>query len=82
MPQPGPPPRQVRLFRLNRNQAVPIPVEFGLPGDEAIISRGGDRVIIEPARKTGLAALLDSWKPLDEEFPDIDDPPPVPKGMF
>lgn len=79
---PNPAPRQVRLFRNNRNQAIRIPVEFELPGSEAIISRDGDRLIIEPVHKNGLAALLDSWEPLDEEFPQIDDPPPAPKDIF
>ncbi len=82
MPQSGPAPRQVRLFRNNRNQAIRIPVEFELPGSEAIISRDGDRLIIEPVRKRGLAALLDSWEPLDEEFPEIADPPPSPADIF
>jgi antitoxin VapB len=75
-------PRRIRLFRNNRNQAVRIPVEFELPGSEAMISRDGDRLIIEPVRKRGLAALLDSWAPLDEAFPEIDDPPPRPKDIF
>lgn len=82
MPQSNPTPRQVRLFRNNRNQAIRIPVEFELPGSEAIISRDGDRLIIEPVHKNGLTALLDSWEPLDEEFPEIDDPPPAPKDIF
>lgn len=82
MPQTDFAPRMVRLFRNNRNQAVRIPVEFELPGSEAMISRDGDRLIIEPVRKRGLAALLDSWEPLDEEFPEIDDPPSVPKDVF
>jgi antitoxin VapB len=82
VPQSSPAPRHVRLFRNNRNQAIRIPVEFELPGSEAIISRDGDRLIIEPVRRTGLAALLDSWTPLDEEFPEIDDPPPTPKDIF
>ena len=34
--------RHVRLFRNGRNQAVRIPVEFELPGDEAIMHRDGD----------------------------------------
>jgi len=67
--------RQVRLFRNNRNQAIRIPVEFELPGTEAIISRDGDRLIIEPLRKKGLLALLASWEPLDEDFPEIEDLP-------
>ncbi len=82
VPQSGPAPRQVRLFRNNRNQAIRIPVEFELPGSEAIISRDGDRLIIEPVRKRGLAALLDSWEPLDEEFPEIADPPPLPTDIL
>jgi antitoxin VapB len=69
---PNPAPRQVRLFRNNRNQAIRIPVEFELPGSEAIISRDGDRLIIEPMRKSNLLELLTSWEPLDEEFPDVD----------
>lgn len=82
MPQSNPAPRRVRLFRNNRNQAIRIPVEFELPGSEAIISRDGDRLIIEPVRKKGLAALLDSWEPLDEEFPEVDDQPPAPRGIL
>jgi len=82
VPQSHPAPRQVRLFRNNRNQAIRIPVEFELPGNEAIISRDGDCLIIEPVRKKGLAALLDSWEPLDEEFPETDDPPPAPRDIF
>jgi antitoxin VapB len=68
--------RHVRLFRNGRNQAVRIPVEFELPGSEAIMHRDGDRLIIEPVRKRGLAALLKSMTPLDEPFPEIDDPVP------
>ena len=82
MSRPDPAPRQVRLFRNNRSQAVRIPVEFELPGNEALISRDGDRLIIEPVRKRGLAALLDSWEPLDEDFPEIADPPPAPRDIF
>ena len=72
LPQPTPAPRKVRLFRNNRNQAIRIPVEFELPGNEAVISRDGDRLIIEPVRKSNLLELLAGWKPLDEEFPDVD----------
>lgn len=80
--QTDPAPRHVRLFRNNRNQAIRIPVEFELPGSEAIISRDGQRLIIEPVRSKGLAALLDSWAPLNEAFPEVADPPPAPKDIF
>jgi antitoxin VapB len=82
VPQLDPAPRHVRLFRNNRNQAIRIPVEFELPGSEAIISRDGNRLIIEPVRTRGLAPLLDSWAPLAEEFPEVADPPPTPKDVF
>jgi antitoxin VapB len=68
--------RHVKLFRNGRNQAVRIPVEFELPGDEAIMHRDGDRLAIEPVRKRGLVALLKSMQPLDESFPQIEDPAP------
>jgi antitoxin VapB len=82
MSQANPAPRHVRLFRNNRNQAIRIPKEFELPGSEAVISRDGDRLIIEPVRPKGLVELLDSWEPLDEEFPEIADSPPTPEDIF
>lgn len=65
--------RHVRLFRNGRNQAVRIPREFELEGDEAVLRKEGDRLIIEPVRKGRLLALLASLEPLDETFPDIDE---------
>ena len=56
-----PPPKEAKLFRNNRSQAVRIPVEFELPGEKVLISRDGDRLIIEPVRKPGLVALLAQW---------------------
>jgi antitoxin VapB len=56
--------KHVRLFRSGRNQAVRIPVEFELPGHEAIMHRDGDRLVIEPVRKRGLIALLKSMTAL------------------
>ena len=74
--------RHVKLFRNGRNQAIRIPVEFELPGDEAIMHRDGDRLVIKPVRKRGLVALLKSMKPLEEEFPEIDDPVPTRENML
>ncbi|HTB01809.1 MAG TPA: AbrB/MazE/SpoVT family DNA-binding domain-containing protein [Bradyrhizobium sp.] len=74
--------RNVRLFRNGRNQAVRIPVEFELPGNEATMHRDGERLVIEPVRKRGLVALLRTMKPLDEEFPEIDDPVSAPESLF
>lgn len=74
--------RHVRLFRNGRNQAVRIPVEFELPGDEAVMHRDGDRLVIEPVRKRGLVALLKSMKPIEESLSEIDDPAPVPERVL
>jgi antitoxin VapB len=74
--------RHVKLFRNGRNQAVRIPVEFELPGNEAIMHRDGDRLVIEPVRKRGLIALLKMMKPIDEPFPEIDDPVSTPERIF
>ena len=65
--------RRVRLFRNGRNQALRIPREFELEGEEAIVRKEGFRLIIEPARKGQLVDLLARLEPLDEEFPEIDD---------
>jgi antitoxin VapB len=66
--------REAKLFRNNRSQAVRIPAEFELPGDRVLISRDGDRLIIEATPKgCGLIALLDRWEPLNENFPDVDE---------
>ena len=75
-------PRRVRLLRNGRNQAVRIPVEFELPGDEAVMYRDGDRLVIEPVRKRGLVALLKTMQPVEEEFPEIDDPVPAQKRVL
>ena len=64
--------RRVKLFRNGRNQAVRIPVEFELPGNEATMRREGDRLIVEPVRQQSLLELLATMEPSDEDFPDID----------
>ena len=67
-------PRTVSLFRDGRNQAIRIPVEFELPGDEALIHKEGDKLINEPKRKKSLSEVLDELEPISkDEFPDIDD---------
>ncbi|CAN7563741.1 AbrB/MazE/SpoVT family DNA-binding domain-containing protein [Rhizobium sp. LjRoot30] len=72
--------RHVKLFRNGRNQAVRIPVEFELPGDEAIMRKEGDRLIIEAAKKKGnLIEWLQTLEPLDEDFPDLDEKGPLPR---
>jgi antitoxin VapB len=63
--------RRVRLFKNGRNQAVRIPREFELPGEEAILRKDGDRLIIEPSPPRSLLAVLELLEPFDEDFPPI-----------
>ena len=74
--------RKVKLFRNGRNQAVRIPREFELPGQDAVIHREGGRLVIESAAPGGpnarLATILATLRPLETEddFPIIHDSPP------
>jgi antitoxin VapB len=68
----------VKLFRNGRNQAVRIPREFELPGEDAVMRKEGERLIIEPAPSKSLLEWLATLEPLDEEFPEIVDLPPDP----
>ncbi|HWY71739.1 MAG TPA: hypothetical protein VNX88_23935 [Terriglobales bacterium] len=61
--------RQVKIFRSGRNQVVRIPREFELLGEDAIMLKEGERLVIEPARPPSLVALLRALKPLKEDFP-------------
>lgn len=65
--------RRVHLFRNGRNQALRIPREFELEGNEAIIRREGDHLVIEPVRHRRLLSILDELPELDEPFPDVDE---------
>jgi antitoxin VapB len=73
--------RRVRLFKNGRSQAVRIPREFELPGKEAIMRKDGERLTIEPAPRRSLIELLQSWGPIDEELPIIEDRPPEPVDL-
>ena len=81
-------PREAKLFRNNRSQAVRIPVEFELPGSRVMIYCEGRKLIIEPVtRPSNIIELLAEWRkegPLgaDDQFPAIDDIPAQPEDIF
>jgi antitoxin VapB len=70
--------RTVKLFKNGRNQAVRIPREFEFSGDEAVMRKEGERLIIEPAPTKSLLAVLSRLRPLDADFPPIPDLHPDP----
>jgi antitoxin VapB len=76
--------RHVRLFKNGRSQAVRIPREFELPGNEAILRRdAGGRLILESLPRPKLVDLIAAWKPLGkkDQLPDIDDRPAEPLDL-
>ena len=75
------PERHVKIFKNGRNQAVRIPREFEFPGEEAIMRKEGDRLIIEPVPPKSLLAVLATLAPLQEDFPPILDLPPDPVDL-
>jgi len=70
--------RRVKIFKNGRYQAVRIPKEFELPGDDAVMRKEGERLIIEPAAPQSLLALLKTLKPIDEDFAPMPDLVPEP----
>lgn len=73
--------RHVKLFKNGRNQVVRIPREFELPGEDAIMRKEGQRLIIEPAPPQSLLALLAALQPIPEDFPVIDELPHDPVDL-
>lgn len=71
----------VSLIRLGCSQAVRIPREFELPGEDVVMRKEGERLILEPARPPSLLALLATLSPLDEDFPAMADAPPDPVAV-
>ncbi|MBB4192972.1 antitoxin VapB [Rhizobium aethiopicum] len=77
------PPREAKLFRNNKSQAVRIPADFELPGDRVMIHRDGDRLIIEPVRRKNLLEVLAGLDALgpEDQFPDVDETLPPAKEI-
>jgi len=73
--------RHVKLFKNGRSQAVRIPREFELPGEDAIMRKEGDKLVIEAASSRSLLALLTTLQPLEEDFPAFEDRPPEPVDL-
>jgi antitoxin VapB len=57
--------RTAKLFWSGRSQAIRLPKEFRLPGDEVRIRRHGNTLIVEP--------LTDDWSWLDRVAGQIDE---------
>ena len=79
--------RHVRIFKNGRSRAVRIPKDWDFFGDELVMRQEGDRIILEPPPKRDLRAVLEYLRTLpplgpEDQFPEIDDPPPEPVTDF
>lgn len=59
--------KTAKVFRSGNSQAVRIPKEFRLEGDEVEIRRQGGSLILRPRRESW-AALVDSLKKFTKDF--------------
>lgn len=73
--------RHVKLFKNGRSQAVRIPREFELPGEDAIMRKEDGRLIIESAPPKSLLAVLATLPVIEEDFALADDPVPGPVDL-
>jgi antitoxin VapB len=74
-------PRHVKLFRNGRNQAIRIPREFELAGQEALLRREGNHLIIEPLPSSSFSTLvlfLQTLAPIEDHIGHIADALPEP----
>ena len=70
--------RRARLFRNGRSQAVRIPREFELPGEEVLIRQEGHHLVLEPLPQPhALLDLLATLDPIPDQFPDVDESIPA-----
>ena len=80
-----------KLFMHGRSQAVRLPKEFRFEGSEVLVSKVGDKVILEPLARTkkeiaAVWAEIDALRNGEDLFPEggFDDPPaePDPRKFF
>lgn len=58
-----------------------IPRDFELQGDEALMRREGNRLIVESIASKTFAELFPGWKPLHQGWLDISDSEPEPVDL-
>jgi len=72
--------QRAKLFKSGGSQAVRLPKEFRFEGEEEVlVSRQGDRVILEPVKRTWSQKFLDLAGSAPD-FPYPDEPLPAEPG--
>ena len=70
--------RRAKLFWNGGSQAVRLPVEFRFAGDEVVIRREGDEVVLAPIVRQGFGSSF--WREVDELASGLDLPEDEPLG--
>lgn len=69
-------PQTAKLFMNGRSQAVRLPKAFRFDGDEVLIHREGDRVVLTPKPRSWREFFENGTRPTDDFMSKrIDDPP-------
>jgi antitoxin VapB len=71
--------KTAKLFTSGGSQAVRLPREFRMPGDEVRISREGNRVVLEALAPSGQALVDALAKFSDDVFAEGRQQPPMQK---
>jgi antitoxin VapB len=73
-------PQRAKLFKSGGSQAVRLPKEFRFEGEEEVlVYRQGDRVILEPVKRTWSRKFLELAGSAPD-FPYPEEPPPAEPG--
>ena len=61
--------QRAKLFTNGRSQAVRLPKAFRMPGTEVLVSRDGDRIVLEPLDARGWPeGYFESFGPVGSDF--------------
>ncbi|MDB9525302.1 AbrB/MazE/SpoVT family DNA-binding domain-containing protein [Oscillatoria sp. CS-180] len=60
------------LHPIGESQVLTIPPELALSGNEVLIRKEGERLIVEPVKPKSLVSLLNTLQDIPDPFPDID----------
>lgn len=71
--------RRAKLFQNGGSQAVRLPKDFRLPGSEVLVRREGERIILEPIRRTWSERFRKAFLTPGET---VDFPDRAPQGAF
>ncbi len=71
-----------KLFKNGSSQAVRLPKEFRFEGEEVILYRDGNRVIMQPIKSTWDEFFFQPKRVSDDFMKDREDTPPQKRELF